>query len=139
MTLDELLALLPDNDSGEISAADLRTIVTELHTVANTGWNSYAYKWSTTTNLGSGQVNCDWAVGQTTLHIHKTSSNEILFPDLEISRIRLHTTASSLKMNVIGPTVDQGSSYDIPADVTELSGAVPANNATITVVVAVTL
>jgi hypothetical protein len=30
MTLNELLALLPDNDSGEIGAADLRTIVTEL-------------------------------------------------------------------------------------------------------------
>jgi hypothetical protein len=30
MTLDDLLALLPDNTSGEISAADLRTIVTEL-------------------------------------------------------------------------------------------------------------
>lgn len=30
MTLDELLALLPDNTTGEIDAADLRTIVTEL-------------------------------------------------------------------------------------------------------------
>lgn len=31
MTLDELLALLPDNESGDITAADLRTIVTELY------------------------------------------------------------------------------------------------------------
>lgn len=31
MTLDELLALLPDNTTGEISAADFRTIVTELY------------------------------------------------------------------------------------------------------------
>src|SRR5262245_11244469 len=30
MTLDELLALLPDNTTGEIDAADLRTVVTEL-------------------------------------------------------------------------------------------------------------
>jgi Ca2+-binding EF-hand superfamily protein len=30
MTLEELLALLPDNTTGEISAADMRTIVTEL-------------------------------------------------------------------------------------------------------------
>lgn len=30
MTLDELLALLPDNNTGAIDAADLRTIVTEL-------------------------------------------------------------------------------------------------------------
>lgn len=30
MTLDELLALLPDNDTGDIDAADLRTIVTEM-------------------------------------------------------------------------------------------------------------
>lgn len=29
-TLDELLALLPDNTSGEISAADLRTVTSEL-------------------------------------------------------------------------------------------------------------
>lgn len=31
MTLDELLALLPDNQHGDISASDLRTIVTELY------------------------------------------------------------------------------------------------------------
>jgi hypothetical protein len=30
VTLDDLLALLPDNDTGAIDAADLRTIVTEL-------------------------------------------------------------------------------------------------------------
>lgn len=30
MTLDELLALLADNDTGDIDAADLRTCVTEL-------------------------------------------------------------------------------------------------------------
>jgi len=30
MTLAELLALLPDNDTGEISASDMRTIITEL-------------------------------------------------------------------------------------------------------------
>lgn len=30
MTLDEMLALLPDNTTGAISAADIRTIVTEL-------------------------------------------------------------------------------------------------------------
>lgn len=39
MTLDQLLALLPDNDQGEVSAADMRTIVTELFdkSEANTG------------------------------------------------------------------------------------------------------
>lgn len=31
MTLEELLALLPDNDTGAIDAADLRTIVTDLY------------------------------------------------------------------------------------------------------------
>ena len=30
MTLDEMLALLPDNTTGEIDAADLRAIVTDL-------------------------------------------------------------------------------------------------------------
>ena len=35
MTLDELLALLPDNDTGEISAADMRTIVTDLFNSAH--------------------------------------------------------------------------------------------------------
>jgi|SRR5262245_11597715 len=35
MTLDDLLALLPDNTVGDISAADMRTIVTEL-------WNQTA-------------------------------------------------------------------------------------------------
>ncbi len=32
MGLDEMLALLPDNTQGDISAADMRAIVTELHT-----------------------------------------------------------------------------------------------------------
>ena len=35
MTLDDLLALLPDNSSGAISPADMRTIVTELYNDAN--------------------------------------------------------------------------------------------------------
>lgn len=35
-TLDELLALLPDNDTGEIDAVDLRTIVTALWDRAGT-------------------------------------------------------------------------------------------------------
>jgi hypothetical protein len=35
MTLSDLLALLPDNTSGEISPADMRTIVTELYNDAN--------------------------------------------------------------------------------------------------------
>jgi hypothetical protein len=35
VTLDELLALLPDNSTGQISAADMRTIVTELYNDAN--------------------------------------------------------------------------------------------------------
>jgi hypothetical protein len=35
VTLDDLLALLPDNTSGEISPADLRTVVTELYNDAN--------------------------------------------------------------------------------------------------------
>ena len=35
MTLDDLLALLPDNTTGAISAADMRTIVTELYNDAN--------------------------------------------------------------------------------------------------------
>ena len=35
MTLDDLLALLPDNSSGAISPADMRTVVTELYNDAN--------------------------------------------------------------------------------------------------------
>ena len=35
MTLDELLALLPDNTTGAISPADMRQIVTELYNDAN--------------------------------------------------------------------------------------------------------
>ena len=35
MNLDQLLALLPDNSTGAISAADMRTIVTELYNDAN--------------------------------------------------------------------------------------------------------
>jgi hypothetical protein len=31
VTLEELLALLPDNTTGDIDAADMRTVVTELY------------------------------------------------------------------------------------------------------------
>jgi hypothetical protein len=37
-SLDDLLALLPDNTTGDISPADLRTIVTELYNDANPGY-----------------------------------------------------------------------------------------------------
>lgn len=37
MTLEELLALLPDNDAGAIDAVHLRTIVTELWTQTAAG------------------------------------------------------------------------------------------------------
>ena len=41
MTLDELLALLPDNTTGAIDAVDLRTIVTELFNANGDSQSSY--------------------------------------------------------------------------------------------------
>lgn len=52
MTLEELLALLPDNGTGEISAADMRTIVTEL----------YSYTTTVQTALNDGAVQTGQAI-----------------------------------------------------------------------------
>jgi hypothetical protein len=43
MTLDEMLALLPDNTTGQISPADLRAIVTDLYT--GPVYNNYPGPW----------------------------------------------------------------------------------------------
>ena len=60
MTLDELLALLPDNDSGQISAADMRTIITALYDHRHTledNWETVP-RWVSTSGNGmaSGQM-----------------------------------------------------------------------------------
>ena len=42
MSLEELLALLPDNDVGAIDAADIRVVTTELFTLAQTAMTDAA-------------------------------------------------------------------------------------------------
>jgi hypothetical protein len=57
MTLDEMLALLPDNSAGEISASDLREIVSGLWEVlVDASVRSAAYKYTKTLGLTPGQV-----------------------------------------------------------------------------------
>ena len=60
MTLDELLALLPDNNTGQISAADMRSIVTALYDhgrLYEDGWSSIP-RWVPCSNIGmaTGQM-----------------------------------------------------------------------------------
>lgn len=144
MTLAELLALLPDNNSGAIDAADLRAIVTELYEAANTYAQTFSYQWLTSgTSPASGKVTADmlWDLSSTIIRINETTSDghTLLFTLLEeASGTAIWLSAATggiLKATIGGPIVDQGSYRDIPVIVESISGASPANNEKTTVTV----
>lgn len=93
MTLDEMLALLPDNTTGEIGADDLRTIVTEIwngfvaangrvsaleqetgHATVNDAWQLDAGAGAVPAN---GEISCDTGVynAATWLRVATDASN----------------------------------------------------------------
>lgn len=144
MTLQELLALLPDNTTGDIGADDLRTIVTELFNAANTYAQTFSYQWLTSgVNPASGKVTTDvpWDMSATLLRINETTQDghTLLFTLLEDSagaQIWLSTAGGGmLKSTISGTIADQGSYRDIPVTVDSITGVPPANNEKTTVTV----
>jgi hypothetical protein len=145
MTLDEMLALLPDNTTGEISAADMRTIVTDLFEKANTYAQTFSYGWSTTGGSpSSGKVVTSplaWDLTPTEIQINETTSDgyTLVFNLLDASdggQIWLSAaTGGIMKTTIAGPSVDQGSYRSIPVTVDSVSGSAPANNEKVTVTV----
>lgn len=146
-TLDDLLALLPDNTSGDISAADLRTIVTELYNDANTRSESYAYDFTTDVTPATGKVATDqgWQMSVTTLLLNETTGDGMVFPIVLLDRLAVEDRArlilampgSSMTMTVTGQSVDQGTYRSIPVTPTKLVGVAPANNALMTLALVV--
>ena len=70
MTLDEMLALLPDNQTGDIDAADLRTIVTELFN-DTAALQTAVGNWATTTNARIDALEDATASGRTVAGVYR--------------------------------------------------------------------
>jgi hypothetical protein len=147
MDLSEMLALLPDNTTGDIGADDLRSIVTELWNQARTYGNLYAYKWDNTpaSPPASGQITMDqpWALTATQILISESTDDGLtltfaLVDDALSGRIWLSTSGGArLEADVLGPTVDQGTYREIPIQVTSVTGSAPGNNAPVTLTIIV--
>jgi hypothetical protein len=133
MTLAELLALLPDNTTGDIDAADLRTIVTELYNASNQVAQVFGYLWVTGSAPASGKVSTDvpWGQTPTLLQISETTDDGqnlvfTLFDTLTDARVILAgANGGVLYADVTGPSVDQGSYREIPITVTSNTGIEP--------------
>jgi hypothetical protein len=145
MTLQELLDLLPDNDTGDIGADDLRTIVTELWNQSRQYGNLYAFKWDTTVPPGSGQVTMDqpWQLSATQLLVSETTSDNlaltfVLIDNALSGKVWLSTAGGArVEADVLGATVDQGTYREVPIQVTSVTGAQPNNNTAVTLTVVV--
>jgi hypothetical protein len=143
-SLADLLALLPDNTTGDIGANDLRTIVTELWNQARTYGNLYAYRWDTGAVPATGKLTMDqpWQLTATKLLLSETTDDGLaltfaLIDNATSGTVWLSTSAGSkLEAAVLGPTVDLGTYREVPVQVTSIAGTQPGNNAQVTVTVA---
>jgi hypothetical protein len=142
MTLDEMLALLPDNTTGQISAADLRAVVTDLYHAANSVSDAFTFKWSTSgTAPTAGHVTMDqpWQTFATKALVSETADDGTVLSfatlDTAVAARIWVTTATGQKMvaDVTGPSVDVGTYRELPIHVVSTAGAQPANNAPVTV------
>jgi len=144
VTLDEMLALLPDNTSGEVSAADLRAIVTDLHALASTVGQVFSYLWVNTPGPGAGKLTMPqpWDDTAVLLQASETTNDgeavSFGLVDAGGGRVRLIAAGGTLDADITGPSLDQGGYRDVPIVVTRLTGVPPSNNEKITVVVLVT-
>jgi hypothetical protein len=143
LTLDEMLALLPDNDTGEISAADLRTIVTELWHQASIYGNSYLFKWDTNPPPVAGQITMDqpWQMFATKILVSTTTTDglaltfDLLDNSTETKFLLATKAGGKLQAMATGSSVDFGSYREVPVTVTSQSGTPPSNNDLVTVTV----
>jgi hypothetical protein len=124
MHLDELLALLPDNTTGEIDAADLRTIVTDLWTAAHSAVLRFAYQYSINPAPGAGELGATWAVGDGSLTVSETSEDGEVLPFSLIDGTTgvsfvVATPAGDRAIvgDITGPSVDQGTYRVLPTTV----------------------
>lgn len=144
MELNELLALLPDNNTGAIDAADLRTIVTELYGQSQTVGQVFGFTWqASTTNPSNGRATMDptWGLNGTTLRLNNTTDSgltltfDVLDSLLDVRLVLVGANDSVLHATKTGPSVNQGTYRDIPIAVQSATGSPPINNEKVSVVV----
>lgn len=130
-----MLALLPDNSTGEISAADLRSVVTGLwNRLTSVSREPYKY---TTTAIAAGQVTVSsWAVGSAVVSVSETTRDNATTPwiSFESGLIWLKRNDGSGEVigTITGTPVVQSGYRDVPVNFTEASGTAPGNNADVT-------
>lgn len=145
MTLDEMLALLPDNTTGEISAADLRAIVTDLHALASAVGQVFPYLWANDPSPGAGKVNVTpWDTTATFLSIAEVTDDgqAVTFGALDMAssaQVRLiGALGSTLDADITGPSGDQGGYRNLPIAVTGITGPAPTMNEKLSVLLVMT-
>lgn len=149
MTLDEMLALLPDNDAGDISAADMRAVVTALHELAASFAQVFAFQWTfgapaPATN-GEAVVGPAWGLTADTLYLSETAldGHQLTFGVIDLATTVsvwvVNEAGSRMVATVTGPSVDLGDSRTIPIAVDSVTGAVPEEGTPVTVALWITL
>lgn len=129
-----MLALLPDNTTGDISAADLRAIVTDLYTIASTVGASYPFEWVNNPAPASGKVSVTggWSTAATAVVLSETTADgaPLSFDVVDFAtegRVFLNAVGGSrLSADQTGPSVDNGTYRSIPIANAVLTGAAPA-------------
>jgi len=139
-TLNDLLALLPDNTSGDISAADLRTITTALWNRVN----AIVDRPYTTTNSagpasGKLYVQGGWAT-PTGLELHDTSGDGAATPWSTIQagtwlRLDRNDGQGILRLTATGTPVDSGTTGSVSVSVRDVTGTAPPNGSPVTLYV----
>ena len=137
MTLDELLALLPDNTTGAIDAADLRIIVTELFAMADSYGQVFSYRFNASASNPAtwGQIAVDppWSDNTALFRISKTADDGqavsfALIAAAPHARFVLTSADGSvLRADLAGTAIDNGDNVDIPVAVTGRTGNSPLN------------
>jgi hypothetical protein len=165
MTLDEILELFPDNSTGEISAADIRTALTALYEdteavalevaghdarldaleAETEGYAQvFSYLWTNTAGPAVGKATVDaWSMAGRKVQINETTDDgqNLGFGVLDAAasaEIRL-LTADGKKLigTVTADSVDHGSYRDVAFLPTAVVGAAPTLNQKIAVAIVV--
>jgi hypothetical protein len=148
VTLDEMLALLPDNTVGAISAADLRLIVTDLFARATAVADRVTYGWSASDSsppTGKLFLSGGWTTAGGTASMSETTDDGVLFGFGVLDRgdtVRMVMTGplgQSMHLTLSGPSVDQGNYRDCPYTVQTVVGVPPGDADLLSVDVVVVL
>lgn len=144
MNLDEMLARLPDNTTGEIGADDLRAIVSGLYEFAAAAL-VVGYKWNKADTPGAQQaaVTPDWALGPSSLMLAKEAASattpswdhiaEALLPGHYLRVRQNGTPATHFVAQITGARTDAGDWFAVPVDIVEIDGVEPVNGTDMTV------